>query len=122
VLRRRALELEASAWVTGEPWSVRDGLASARLVAGATGPSATLLGGAVRLAPGLRWAPSSGRVGFRFGAWAEAAVSGMPARGFEAARITVASPREARPPVRVGGVELALGLELSTWWSIGPRP
>lgn len=115
VLRRGAFELEASGWLTVEPWWVRRGAAAASFAAGG---EAMLLGGAARLGPGLSWRPSSGSPLFRFGAFAELAVSGMPTRGLDLARITVAGPRQPTVPARVGGLEASLGFELTAWWSL----
>ena len=115
--RRRRFELLAAAGLSFETWRVRqagDGV----YYAGPTADTRPLLIGAlVRAAPGVRLAASP-RVAVRLGAWLELATSFLPSGA--AARLS-ATHHDGQPPsplFALGGVELAMGLELSAWFTL----
>lgn len=105
-------ELGLAILATAEPWLVRRGGASVRYEGGAT--ALPLVGGLVRISPGLRLTPARGpalRVGLRV----EFAVSGEPQGG----RTVVV--RDAERLFRAGGMELGTGVELELWFPAGGR-
>lgn len=93
-----------------EPWWVRD----AGLPAGLDAPP--LLGGGLRLAPGVR--VSLGKLALRVGARVQLDVMGEPLGG----RVPVVRREPGSAALfHVGGVELALGLELGLWIPVRER-
>lgn len=93
-----------------EPWWVRDLGVRAALDA------PPLLGGGLRLAPGLR--VSLGQLALRLGARVQLDVMGEPLGG----RVPVVRREPSSAALfHVGGVELALGLELALWIPVRER-
>lgn len=116
VLRRRALEVSALAGVSLETWQVsEDGVPVAYAAAGPGGAS-LLIGGLARVAVGGRVV--AGRTtSLRLGAFVEAAGSARSSgRAAQIARM-----HDVAPVFVLGGVELALGLELELWFALRSR-
>lgn len=114
--RRRSLELGIAAMGTVEPWFVTQG--AERVEFSGNPGTAPLLGGLLRLSPGLHVRTAAGprlRVGVR----ADLAFSGDAAGG----RTVVISDTDGTgSPTRLfraGGVELATGVELQLWFPVG---
>lgn len=115
--RRGRFELPVLLAATIEPWWTAQAGAAAPIYAGtevATRPP--LIGGFVRVSPGLRLAVARGPLaGVRVGPRLELAGSFAVDRGAtEIGLVDVAG--ESR--VRLGGLELALGLEVALQWSL----
>lgn len=112
-LRRGAFELPIVAMVGVERWGLPgDGTVSRR---GADGPIRPLVGGGLRLSPGVR--ARVGSAWLRFGGRVELWGSGEPGPGGLRQPVLV-RPGE-RPAAALGGAELSLGLELAVW--LAPR-
>lgn len=110
--RRGAFELMTTAGLTLEPWLVTRGgklpdVAERK-------PVHVALGGLVRIAPAWRRVGPRGRA-FRLAPFVELAGSAIPARNGGVARLRAQDTTGTRELFRVGGLELALGLELGVW-------
>lgn len=117
--QRGRFELVTSALVTVEPWWVTDGggRVSLRDAQGDTVRSGPLLGGAVRIAPGIRI--DRPRVAFRVAPTLELAGSADVRQG-RVGRV-VDRERADTPVFRLGGFEVWAGLELGLWLPLRPR-
>ena len=117
-LRRGPFELAALAFATVEPWSVRlDGSAASFLDAN---NARVLVGGGVRLAPGLRVQPPGASYSLRVGPYAGFHVSGNAADGFAVPQIILAS-QGAASRLRAGGLEATLGVQAVLWFDVRKR-
>lgn len=111
-LRRGAFEFASLLSLRVEPWWVgRDGNA-VRL--GEARSKAPLLGGALTIAPRWRHRFASGHALF-LGPSIELAGSGMPTRDGGVVRVRERVGTGTRDVARVGGLELAIGVELGVW-------
>lgn len=107
--RRGRFELRALAGVTAEPWCV-----TRRVDGGRAEFGPPLLGGLVALIPGVTAGLGPG-LGLRVGLRLEAA--GSVAAGTRAA--VQVDDAGGRPRFRVGGVELAMAVEVGLRWDVG---
>lgn len=118
------VEIVTTAEATIEPWTVRAGGSRARLeLDRRAAASVPLVGGLVRISPGIRLVPK-GRsdVTFRLGARLEAAGSVVTQHGAHTIDIHREHDDGRHPAVlRAGGFELAVGLELAAWFGVGRR-
>lgn len=118
--RRGRFELETAAEFTVEPWTLRrDGSRSELAdLQGQPRDGQPLLGGFVRVVPGLHFAPRQ-RLRIRFGPRFE--LAGSSAARDRGRVATLVAPDDGRLATlaRLGGIELALGAELSVWFGVG---
>ena len=117
--RRAGFELIALGFVHAEPWFVTD--RGKRRDVTTADPNAVfssvLIGGGLAIAPGFRipvGTRSSARIGLRL----EAGGSSMTRGGV--GRVTVEGDGGLEPAFRLGGFELAAGVDLSWWFSTSP--
>lgn len=109
-------ELEALGMLHAEPWMVLREGSRAPLV---NEPPSAAFGGSLRVAPGYRFRSASGRVSGRVGLWAELGASFVADAGAAVAKVTVQTRQGSRPMFRVGGPEVAGGLETVLWFGVG---
>lgn len=123
VFRSRAFELALGGALTVEPWALRRSGSRAPLQLGdATARRRPLVGGALQISPGLRIAADRrGDSWLRIGPRVELAGSFVPEHGARTVDIAVASTTGTASVLRMGGLELVLGLELVAWFGLG-RP
>ena len=120
--RWRAFELVALGYVSVEPWFLLSsaGRESTRTSRPEDSSSSVLLGGGARLSPGYRFAVSP-KHALRLGLRVEAGGSAMAPGGV--GRITTQSADGSVEPLfRLGGFEVATGLELVWWFGTAARP
>ncbi len=121
VLRRRRFELPLSLALAVEPWWVVNAVGEPVLFSdGTEAARRPLFGGYVRAAPGLRVerpgkAASALRVGPRIELGGEMLYYGKPVIGGLA-------DATGAPHFRLGGLELALGVEVAVWFGRPARP
>lgn len=80
-----------------------------------------LLGGLVRAAPGVRLVAGP-RLALRLGAWLELAASVLPTGAAARLSRTRHDGAATTPLFALGGIELAMGLELAAWFTLRRRP
>lgn len=121
VWRRGGFEMAALAGPTLETWQVTRRGAPVRYAVSSPDGASLLFGGLARLALGGRVRPPGRSLSLRLGAFVEVAGS---ARGSgRAARIARTDAQGAQVPLFVlGGVELALGLEVELWLALVRKP
>lgn len=111
LLRRGRFELTTTFAVTVEPWFVTRGGA---LASGTRRPASALLGGAIRVAPGVAL-PLPRGAALRIAPFVELAGSAIPSASGGVARVREDLVDGTRDLFRVGGLELSAGLELGVW-------
>ena len=113
--RRGAFELATAAAVGVEPWWVRAGGRASDLgdTSGRAAPRRPLLGGGVSIVPAHRF--SAGGVDLRLGPRLELSTSSAVGDGGRVAQLLVDEAGELRTVGRLGGWELALGLDVVIW-------
>jgi hypothetical protein len=117
--RRSRFELLTSAGLSFETWRVRQAGDGVYYAEPGADTRPLLIGGLVRAAPGVRLAPGR-RVAVRLGAWLELAGSVLPTGA--AARLS-ATTHDGNAPIplfALGGLELAIGVELAAWFTLRP--
>lgn len=121
--RRGPFELPLSAHVLVEPWWLRQDGERAPLVRDdqqARRPP--LLGAMVRASPGVFVPTSGARLhGVRLGARVELGGGLVPDRGARTVEIGTETSTGREPRLRLGGLELGVGLELGLWFGTPPR-
>jgi hypothetical protein len=120
VWRARGFELETAIAFTVEPWRLRNHGATRSLAdsEGAARATRPLLGGMVRVVPGHRFAVGE-RVQLRVGPRLELAASSVVGDRARVAELVIVDGGDRVAIGRLGGIELALGVELTLW--IAPR-
>jgi hypothetical protein len=115
--RRDRFELLTSAGLSFETWRVRQAGDGVYYAEPGADTRPLLIGGLVRVAPGARLTPGR-RVALRLGAWLELAGSVLPTGA--AARLSATRHDGAAPlPLfALGGLELAMGVELAAWFTL----
>ena len=108
--RRGSFELATLGQVTVEPWVARIDGERARFGDGRR--ERALVGGALQLAPGL-YLPTRDRISLSLSPWIELAASGNPRDRFRVPRLEL--PGEEAVRLRVGGLELSVGIRLTLW-------
>lgn len=127
VWRARAFELALGGALTVEPWALRrDGARAPLQLGDATARRRPLVGGALQISPGLRIAAdrqgdSRLRSWLRIGPRIELAGSFVPEHGARTVDVAVASTNGTASVLRMGGLEVVLGLELVAWFGLGSR-
>lgn len=118
-LRRRRFELLTAAGLSFETWRIRQAGDRVDYAEPGADTRPLLIGGLVRAAPGVRFGGRN--VAVRLGAWLELAASLLPTGA--AARLARTHHDGAPPTPRfaLGGVELAMGVELATWFTLRAR-
>lgn len=113
--RRGSFELATSAALGVEPWWVRAGGSASELgdTSGRAAPRRPLIGGGVSIVPAHRF--SAGGVDVRLGPRVELAASSAVGDGGRVAELLVDRSGELRTVGRLGGWELALGLDVVVW-------
>lgn len=121
-VRAGAFELPIFGLVTVEPWWLRQGGGSAPLVRDdAVAHPRPLLGAMARASPGVRLGARGSRAPrVRVGARLEASGSFVPDGGARVAEVGLETRGGREPLVRLGGLELGLGLEVAVWLDL-PR-
>lgn len=119
-LRRGRFELPVLLGVTVEPWWAAQAGARAPIYSGSTvATAAPLIGGVLQVTPALRLAVARGPLAaVRVGPRLELAASYAVADG---ARVVGLVDADGAASLRLGGVELALALELALQWSLARR-
>jgi hypothetical protein len=117
--RWSAFELVLAAAATVEPWSLRRAGARAPLqLGGDDAQRRPLLGGLLRVSPGLRLRAGD-KAWIRLGTRIELAGSFVPQRGVHTIDIAIAEPGGTRDSIlRIGGLELVAGVELAVWFAL----
>jgi hypothetical protein len=119
--RRARFELLASAGLSFETWRVRQAGDGVYYAEPGADTRPLLIGALARAAPGVRLTRGR-RVALRLGAWLELAGSWLPTGA--AARLA-RTRHDGQPPTPVfalGGLELAIGLELAAWFTLRRAP
>lgn len=113
--RRGAFELATTAALGVEPWWVRAGGRASDLgdTSGRAAPRRPLLGGGVSIVPAHRF--SAGAVDVRLGPRVELSASSAIGDRGRVAQLLVNQAGELRTVGRLGGWELALGLDVVIW-------
>jgi hypothetical protein len=117
-LRRHGLGLMTEIGPTVEVWGARRAGERATFDPTAVDATRPLLGGMLRVSPGWRSEPRRGRA-YGVGGFAELAAASVMSTGV--ARIVVQDAVTGPRTGRVGGVEVAAGLEASIWFGVGAR-
>ncbi len=107
-------EVAATAGFGVEPWFVRRNGERSDVE-----QRVPAVGAWVRIAPGVLWDLGPARV--RLGGWFEVAASAVPSNGGRVAKVVVETEGATAPAFRVGGAELAGGLETVIWLAVPPR-
>lgn len=108
-------EVETLALLFVEPWIVR------APAVGALGRVPPALGAGARLALGYR-GTASHRLAYRLGMWTSLTGAGVVTSGAAVAKISARRSNGEVPLFRIGGLELAGGMEAWLWWSVRRRP
>jgi hypothetical protein len=119
--RRGAFELPIAAFVSVEPWWLRRNRSAAPLLReGSSQSERPLIGGGLRIAPGLFVARHRAHLpSVRVGARAELSGSFVSDAGARTAEILVEDSAGATTSAaRLGGLELWLGLDVAIWFPI----
>jgi hypothetical protein len=123
VWRWRRFELLAAGAITLEPWWVRDAGTAASLRLGTQDASRRPLVGAVaRVAPGVRIPfGEHEQHGVRIGPRIELGGSFVPQDGARTVDVARDEGDELRSALRLGGLELSLGLDVTLWFGVRDR-
>ena len=115
--RRARLELLTSAGLSFETWRVRQAGDGVYYAEPGADTRPLLIGALVRVAPGVRLTPGR-RVAVRLGAWLELAGSWLPTGASARLARTYHDGQPPTPVFALGGLELAMGLELAAWFTL----
>lgn len=119
--RRKRFELLTSAGLSFETWRVRQAGDGVYYAEPGADIRPLLIGGLVRVAPGVRLTPGR-RVALRLGAWLELAGSVLPTGAAARLSATEHDSNAPRPLFGLGGLELAMGVELAAWFTLRRPP
>jgi hypothetical protein len=122
--RRGALEVPLAGALTVEPWWVRRAGSGVDLRDGTDAVGRRpALGAALRVSPGLFVPRTRPRApALRIGARAEVAGSFVPDGGLRTVEIGIDEAGGREAALRIGGLELVVGLEVALWFGVGRRP
>jgi len=115
--RRARLELLTSAGLSFETWRVRQAGDGVYYAEPGADTRPLLIGALARVAPGVRLTPGR-RVAVRLGAWLELAGSWLPTGASARLARTHHDGQPPTPVFALGGLELAMGLELAAWFTL----
>jgi hypothetical protein len=124
VVRHRAFELPIIARVFIEPWWLRDAGANAPIRYGSVvAPRRPLLGAGLRLSPGLLIEPRrAGQPKIHVGGRVDVDGSFVPHDGLHSVEIAVEQAEGDVSAVRLGGLELGFGIDITFWFPVMRRP
>ncbi len=117
-LRKRSFELLALGRVFVEPWWVRSGGNAAPLLRGSElAARRPLLGAGLRMSPGVLLQTRQAQTPLlHLGARIDVDGSLVPDQGGRSVLLSAETATGATPFARLGGIELALGLDLTLWF------
>lgn len=119
-LSRTRFELLALGGVRVEPWFLRTASGPEPVRAGAQERDASaVLGGFAQLSAGVVLRP--GPLRLRLGPTVRLAGSSALGNGGGVARVLRQADSGPRALFRIGGLEVETGLDLTVWWTLGPR-
>lgn len=123
VWRWRRFELLAAGAITLEPWWIRDAGVTTSLRLGTRDATRRpLVGALARIAPGVRIPfGAHDQHGVRIGPRLELGGSFVPQDGARTVVVAREDEDELRPALRLGGLELSLGLDVTLWFGIRDR-